>query len=170
MNQSKTKALIEKGEGMIESEVRFKNGIEYNFDTLSKLAEKHSARQKKGSEPDSDMLRGLRDHKQQLLKKIETWQSCPKLYRRHLYKRLKNIELSKKDASPRLEEMRRELDMLSFNLQLNPTWIRGLLKRIDEILDQTKAEQRERLPEEFDRMKEAFGVLKHRCTLYQTEH
>jgi len=155
---------------MISSEVRFKNGIEYNFDNLSKLAEKHSARQNKGSNPDSDLLRDLRDHKQQLLKKIETWQSCPKLYRRHLYKRLHHIELSKKDASPRLEEMRRELDMLSFNLQLNPIWIRGLLKRIDEILDQTKAEQREGLTKEFDLMKEAFGILKHKCALYQTEH
>ncbi len=155
---------------MTSSDVRFKNGIEYNFDNLSKLVEKNSTRQHSGSESDSDLLRALQEHKQELLQKIETWQSCPKLYRRHLYKRLKHIELSKKDASPRLEEMRRELDMLSFNLQLNPTWIRGLLKLIDEILDQTKIEQREGLTKEFNLMKEAFGTLKHNCTLYQTKH
>jgi len=154
---------------MTNSEVRFKNGIEYNFDDLSKLAKKTTG-QSKGSEAGSDLLQNLQDHKQQLLKKIETWQSCPKLYRRHLYKRLHSIELQKKEASPRLEEMRRELDMLSFNLQLNPTWIRGLLKRIDQILDQTKAEQREHLTKEFDWMKQEFGVLKHSCTLYQIEH
>lgn len=152
---------------MTESEVRFKNGVEYNFDNLSNLSGNHGSLAKKGQEEDSDLLRDLRKQKQQLLKKIETWQSCPKLYRRQLYKRLNNIELSKKDASPRLDEMRRELDMLSFNLQLNPKWIRGLLKLIDEILDQTKLEQREHLTVELDLMKEEFGILKHKCNLYQ---
>lgn len=152
-----------------ESEVRFKNGIEYKFQNLSNLLADHKSKPGKKSENDTGLLQDLREQKQQLLKKIEIWQGCPKLYRRQLYKRLYNIDLSKKESGAKLDETRRELDMLSFNLQLNPKWVRGLLKLIDEILDQTEAAQRQRLSKDLDIMKKAFGALKNGCNLYQMQ-
>lgn len=155
---------------MTRSEVRFKNGIEYKFHDLSSLLGDHAAKEnKKVARRDPDLLQDLREQKQGVLKKIETWQSCPKLYQRQLYKRLNNIELSKKDAAGKLDEMRRELDMLSFNLQLNPKWVRGLLKLVDEILDRTESDQRQRLSKELGLMQGEFNALKHGCNLYQIQ-
>jgi len=158
-----------KGEGMTGSEVRFKNGIEYKFQDLSSLLGKQAAKSSKKVTHKPDLLRNLQEQKQHLLKKIETWQRCPKVYRRQLYRRLYNIELSKKDAGAHLDEMRRELEMLAFNLQLNPQWVRGLLKLIDEILDQTESDQRQRLTKELRMMQEALGTLKHGCNVYQIQ-
>jgi len=113
-----------------------------------------------------NLLNALQDSKFTLLKKINDWKNCPASYRKRLYKRLQNIDVSKKPATVKLDELIREIGILEFNLQLNPSWIRGLLKLVDEILDQTKQEQRDELITGFCHLKEQFGLLKNDCNRY----
>lgn len=129
---------------MTESEIRHKNGFDCTFEDL-------------------------REQQTVLLKKIQGWENCPPSYRQELYKRLHSIDLLKKEASGKLEEIGREVGILAFNLQLNPDWIRGLLTRVDEILDQTEAGQRNRLSKELDTLKKQLNSLKNGCNLYHME-
>lgn len=150
---------------MTESEIRHKNGLDYTFEDLSSLfgGLKHPR------SIEEERFRDLRKQKSALLKKIQDWENCPPSYRQELYRRLHSIDLLNKEASGKLDEVIRETGMLAFNLQLNPDWIRGLLKLVDEILDQTKSDQRNHLSKELDTLKEQLNLLKNGCTLYHME-
>jgi len=115
------------------------------------------------------LLKELNEMQGKLLKKIEQWAECPLFYRRKLLSRLRSIDLSKKEAFLKIDEIKRELQMLAFNLSLNPTWIRGLLKLIDKILDQTEARDRKSFSTECGVLESQLNVLKKACHLYQIE-
>jgi len=104
-----------------------------------------------------------------LLRRIEEWKECPSFYRHKLFLRLRSIDISRKEAFLKIDDVKRELRMLAFNLSLNPIWIRGLLKLIDEILDQTESQQRKTFSKECRALDRHLLELERACRLYQVE-
>ncbi len=141
-------------------------GVRYNFENLSSLLGSQGQGTQNNNSYERNMLNELYDSKLRLLRRIRNWKDCPESYRNKLHKRLQAIDVSKKIAISKLDEIIREIGILEFNLQLNPAWIRGLFKLVDEILDQTKRTQRDQLITEFSHLKEQFALLKNDCNCY----
>ena len=145
------------------SSVQVVKGVRYNFENLSSI---FGDQAQENNSYEMNMLKELHGSKSTLLRRINDWNDCPRSYRNRLHKKLQSIDVSKKTALSKLDEIIREIGILEFNLQLNPTWIRGLLKLVDEILDQTKPSQRDELITGFSHLKEQFGLLKNACNRY----
>ncbi len=135
----------------------------YHFKDSSSLLENEVLMQ---SDYELNIHKDLHSRKSNLLRRISEWTVCPESYRGRLYKKLQMIDVLKKAAISKLDEMIREIGIIEFDLQLNPTWVRGLMKQVDEILDQTKQEQRGELITELSHLKEQFGLLKNACNHY----
>jgi len=147
------------------SSVQVVKSFRYNFENLSSLLGDQPPKTQNNNH-ERNMLNELHGNKLSLLRRINDWKDCPASYRNRLHKRLQSIDVSQKVAISKLDDIIREIGILEFNLQLNPAWIRGLLKLVDEILDQTKREQRDELITEFSHLKEQFGLLKNSCNRY----
>lgn len=154
---------------MTGSKMRYRNGLDYTFGTFVVFEEGHSKKSLNHIQHQTERLGGLRKQKARLLEQIEACKVCPESFRRTLCKHLQLIDISKKEASANLDEMSKELDIVAFNLQLNPAWVRGLLKLTDEVLDQISAEQRKQLSTRLNGFKEALNRLKKECNLYHLE-
>jgi len=148
------------------SSVQILRGTRYNFENLSSLLGSQAQKKQNNNSHEISLLKELNESKIKLLQSISDWKCCPRSYRNRLHKRLQSIDVSKRTAISRLDEIMREIGILEFNLQLNPAWIRGLLKLVDEILDQTKQAQRDELITGFSHLKEQFGLLKNSCNYY----
>jgi len=98
-----------------------------------------------------------------LLETIKAWRDCPASYRGKLYARFDRINISDERSHEKLDVLIQEIAMIEFHLQLNPTWIRGLHQVVDEIINQTKREQREGLILEFSSLKEQLSSFKNNC-------
>lgn len=163
---------MEKGKGgtsMTGNKARYRNGFDYPFGTFVVFEEEQSQKALYHIQLKTKHLRGLRKQKAVLLGKIEACKICPESFRRTLYKDLQCIDISKNEASAKLDKMSKDIDIVAFNLQLNPAWVRGLLKLTDEVLDQTNPEQRKQLSAQLNEFKAALDHLKKDCKLYQFE-
>ncbi len=154
---------------MTGNKVKRRNGIEYNFESKIRVYEKKRLRPSTDLKEETRFMTGLHDKKADILAKIQQCRICPAGYRRKLYRQLQCVDISKKEAGTKLEELEREVGMISFNLLLNPTWVRGLLKLTDEILDQTPPEERKRLSSELDQLQTDLSGLKRECKIFQLE-
>lgn len=141
-------------------------GVQYNFESLSSVFEVSQKKTQDRKSHETNMYNELQGSKLSLLRRIRDWKDCPESYRSRLYKRLQGIDVSKKTAILKLDEMIREIGILEFNLQLNPGWIRGLSKLVDEILDQSQRSQIDLLITEFGHLKEQFCLFKNTCNGY----
>ncbi|MFQ5588772.1 MAG: hypothetical protein ACE5F7_08025 [Nitrospiria bacterium] len=152
---------------MTGSQIKHRNGIDYAFENTPDLFEKHTAQPHMNVEYKTKYLRALREGKNKLLKQIENCSLCPEGYRRKLYKRLHLIDISKNEAGAGLEDLAKEVSMVGFNLRLNPTWLRGLQKLTDEIIDQTSPDERKRLSEMLNGLNAELIRLKKECNIFQ---
>ncbi len=154
---------------MTGSKTKYRNGLEYKFEDISDLFGENTPKPRKNVEYETQCLRALRENKTKLLKEIEACRICPERYRRKIYKQLHYIDISKKEAGAKLEDMGKEIAMVAFNLLLNPVWVRGLLKLTDEIIDQTLPDDRKRLSQALDSLNSRLGLLKKECNIFQLE-
>ncbi|MFQ5543090.1 MAG: hypothetical protein ACE5FY_01910 [Nitrospiria bacterium] len=137
------------------------------FNDWNTLIDGRSQEPGKSADYEKIILGYLHDGKSELLRRVGEWKECPVSYRRRLCERLQNIDLTKKEACLKLDDLKREAGMLEFNLLLNPSWVHGLLNIIDDILDNTEPESRKHLSSEFGSLKEKIGHLKNTCSQYQ---
>jgi len=137
--------------------------------TVIELDPQFNLKPKRGSRPMAQEMRSLRslqDLKENLLQKVRAWNDCPLSYRNKLYKKISAIDISKKIACDRLEEIKQEVGLLEFTLQLNPGWHRGVLTVGDEIVDQTQRHQRSPLITALGHLREDLGLLIQDCHRY----
>ncbi len=118
-------------------------------------------------ESNSTLLRTLHDRKKYLLQIVEDWYDCPDTYRNSLYKILFVIDISQKEAFDQLNVIKPEAGNLEFNLQLDPAWIRNLLRLVNELIEQTKQKQRKQSTPGLDHLIKRLNLLINTSNRYR---